>query len=167
MAFDAFLKIDGVQGEATDKTYNGKQKGGWIDVLSFTYGVTQTGAASTSGGLTAGKANLNDFTFTQKVHIGSPEIFIRCATGKVSKTVNFVARKAGGDAQLDFLKIDMINVLITSVSSQGSGGPDEIPTETVSMTCEEMKIFYAEQNAAGGADRSLFVAFNQKENVKK
>jgi hypothetical protein len=30
-----------------------------------------------------------------------------------------------------------------------------------------MKIYYAEQNATGGADRSLAVTFNQKENVKK
>lgn|SRR5262245_33423074 len=166
MAIDAFLKIEGVQGESMDQQYNGK-KANWIDVLSYTYGVTQTGAASTQGGLTAGKANLQDFTFTQKVHIGSPELFIRCCTGKVCKDAAFVGRKAAGDKQLDFLKIDMKMVLITSVNSQAGGGQDEIPTETISMTCEEMKIFYCEQKSDGGGDRSLFVTFNQKENVKK
>ncbi len=165
MAFDAFLMVKGIQGEATDDKYNGKKEG-WIDVLSFTYGVTQTGSASSQGGLTAGKANLQDFTFTQKVHIGSPEMFIRSCTGKICDEVKFVARKAGGDKQLDFLKINMKNVLITSVTSQGAGGPDEIPTETVSMTCEEMEVWYAEQKADGSSDRTQGVKFNQKLNKK-
>lgn len=164
MAFDAFLTIKGVKGESMDSKYKGSD--GWIDVLSFTYGVTQTGAASTGGGLSAGKANLQDFTFTQKIHIGSPEMFIRCCTGKTSEEAHFVARKAGGDAPMDFLKIDMKNILITSVTTQGQGGPDEIPTESVAMTCEEMKLWYGEQDEKGKVKQSLDVTFNQKQNKR-
>ncbi len=165
MAFDAYLMIKGVQGESQDNKYNGKE--GWIDVLSYSYGVTQTGAASSGGGLSAGKAQLQDFTFTQKVHIGSPEIFIRCCTGKTSEEAHFAARKAGGDNPLDFLKIDMKNVLVTSVTSQGAGGPDEIPTETVAMTCEEMTVWYQEQDEKGKGKRNKGVTFNQKLNTSK
>lgn len=160
MAVDAYLKIEGVTGESMDQ---GHEK--WIDVLSFGYGVTQTGAASSGGGLTAGKANLNEFTFTQKVHFGSPEMFIRCCTGKVSKTVNFVVRKSGGEKALDFLKIDMVNCLITKVETQGGSSGDEIPTENIAMTAEEMKIFYQVQKEDGGGGASTSVTFNQKLNT--
>lgn len=160
MAVDAFLKIDGITGESMDE-----KCAKWIDVLSFGYGVTQTGAASAGGGLTAGKANLNEFTFTQKVHFGSPEMFIRCCTGKVCKTVNFIVRKSGGDKQLDFLKIDMINVLITKVEASGGSSGDEIPTENVAMTAEEMKIFYQVQKEDGSGGASTSVTFNQKLNT--
>jgi len=163
MAFDSFLKIDGVKGESMDSVYAGAA--GWIDILSFTYGVTQTGSASSQGGLTAGKANLQDFTFTQKVHIGSPEMFIRCCTGKYCKNANMIARKAAGAKAMEFLKIDMDNVLITSVTAQGAGGPDEIPTETVALTAEQMSVYYAEQKEDGTKKSDKKVTFNQKKNT--
>ena len=37
MAFDAFLKLDGVKGESFDNTHKGE-----IDILSFSWGVSQT-----------------------------------------------------------------------------------------------------------------------------
>ncbi|CAG0996852.1 Protein hcp1 [Phycisphaerales bacterium] len=160
MAVDAFLKIEGVTGESMDSKYPK-----WIDVLSFGYGVTQTGAASAGGGLTAGKANLNEFTFTQKVHLGSPEMFIRCCTGKTAPTSNFVVRKSGGDVQLDFLKINMKNVVITKVETQGGSSGDEIPTENVGMTCEEMSIYYQVQKEDGTGGAHKTVTFNQKLNT--
>jgi type VI secretion system secreted protein Hcp len=159
MAVDAFLKIEGVTGEATDAKYKD-----WIDVLSFAYGVSQTAAAATGGGLTAGKANLSDFTFTQRAHLGSPELFIRCCTGKVSPKASFVLRKSGGDKQLDFMKIELKNVLITSVQTSGDSS-GEIPIETVALTSEEMSIYYQVQKADGSGGAHKTVTFNQKLNT--
>ena len=47
MAFDAFLKIDGIPGESTDSKHKD-----WIEVLSYSTGITQptSGSASTGGG---------------------------------------------------------------------------------------------------------------------
>lgn len=163
MAFDGFLKLGTVKGESQDDTFKGSS--GWIDVLSFTYGVTQTGSASSQGGLTAGKANFQDFTFTQKVHIGSPEIFLTCSNGKVHEEAWFVARKAGETPQV-FLQIKMKNVLITSVTSQGAGGPDEIPTETVSLTAEMLAVWYGKQDAKGKIDAETATGWDQKKAVK-
>ncbi|MDX2132087.1 MAG: type VI secretion system tube protein Hcp [Planctomycetota bacterium] len=161
MAVDAFLKIDGITGEAMDSTH-----ANWIDVLSFGYGVTQTSAASSGGGLTAGKANLNEFTFSQKVHLGSPEMFIRCCTGKTSPKADFVVRKSSGDAKpLEFLKITMKNVVITKVEASGGSSGDEIPTENVGMTAEEMSIYYQVQTESGAGGAHKTVTFNQKLNT--
>lgn len=160
MAVDAYLKIEGINGESMDAGHVN-----WIDVLSFGYGVTQTSASSSGGGLTAGKANLNEFTFTQKVHLGSPEMFIRCCTGKTSPKAEFHCRKSGGDKALDFLKITMKNVLITKVETTGGSSGDEIPTENVGLTAEEMSIYYQVQTETGAGGAHKTVTFNQKLNT--
>jgi len=162
MAFDAFLKLTDIKGESQDTKYGSGQ---WIDILSFTYGVTQGGSASSQGGLTAGKANFQDFTFTQKVHIGSPELFIRACNGKTIDEAHFVARKAGGDNPEVFLQIKMKNVLVTSVTTQGAGGPDEIPTETISLTAEMLGVWYGQQNEKNKIIADVGKGWNQKKNA--
>jgi len=165
MAFDGFLKFSGIAAaESQDDKFKGSE--GWIDVLSFTYGVTQKGAAGTGGGQAAGKADLQDFTFTQKYHKGSPELFVKCCTGEHMKTAQFVCRKAGG-VQLNFLTLDFKEVLVTSVNTQGGAGADEIPVETVSITFSEVKFLYKEQNSETGGEKSQATGgFNQKLNKK-
>lgn len=162
MAFDAYLKIGDIPGESNDDTFKGASC--WIDVLSFTYGVTQTGSASSQGGMAAGKANFQDFTFTQKIHKGSPLMFKSCASGKVYPEAWFLARKAGDKPQT-YLQVKLKNVMITSVTAQGAGGPDEIPTETVAMTAEMMAVWYAPQKSDGSLDTGQAFGWDQKKNT--
>jgi len=58
MAFDTFLKIDGIPGESSDDKYKE-----WIEVLSYFLRVRQTasGTASSAGGATVERANFSDF----------------------------------------------------------------------------------------------------------
>jgi len=58
-AFDAFLKIEGVSAESTDVT----QKD-WIEVLSYSWGVSQpaSGSASSGGGRSAERADFSEFS---------------------------------------------------------------------------------------------------------
>lgn len=161
MAFDAYLQLGTVPGESADKQFGGTA--GWIDVISFTYGVSQSGSASSQGGLSAGKSNFQDFTFTQKVHFGSPEMFLTCANGKVHKAAHFVCRKAGETPQV-YLQIKMEQVMITSVTTQGAGGPDEIPTETVSMTAEKLAVWYGQQDENNKIKADKATGWDQKKN---
>ena len=55
MAADYFLKIDGIKGESLDDKHKDE-----IDVLSFSWGVSQTGTLAYGGGGGEGKA-----TFTR------------------------------------------------------------------------------------------------------
>src|SRR5512141_296981 len=72
MAFDAFLKIDGVPGESSDDKHKD-----WIEVLSYSWGVSQpsSGSASTAGGATAERANFSDFSVVKALDKASPKLF--------------------------------------------------------------------------------------------
>lgn len=73
MAFDAFLKLDGITGEA---------QGGTIQLQSFSWGVSNPNSVATSGGgAGAGKASFQDFSFTAAVGKQSPQLFRSAVEG--------------------------------------------------------------------------------------
>ena len=128
--FDAFLKLDGIKGESTDSKHKGE-----IELLSFSLGANNsatlaTGSAGQGGG--AGKVHFSDIQVTKKVDSSSPLLMLNCAGGSHIKEGNLVVRKAGGD-QLEYLKIKLTDVLISSVHTTGSHGSNTVPEEEVSI----------------------------------
>ncbi|PVZ42886.1 type VI secretion system secreted protein Hcp [Pseudomonas sp. CC120222-01a] len=62
MAFDAFIQIAEIAGESQDEQYKH-----WIEVLSYTFGTSQStsATASSAGGATSGRTTLSNLTFTK------------------------------------------------------------------------------------------------------
>src|SRR5712691_1094097 len=81
-AVDAFLKIDGIQGEATDAAHKD-----WIEIYSFSWGVSnlQTSAAHATGG-GAGHQQIQEATFVAGGK-AVPKMFLLCQTGKLLPAV--------------------------------------------------------------------------------
>jgi type VI secretion system secreted protein Hcp len=144
MAFDAFLKLEGVKGEAGD----GKHKEE-IEVLSFHWGVQNTGMGAAGSGGGSGKCQVSDFAFVHRVDKSSPVLFQKCATGEHIKDGLFVCRKAGG-TQVEYLKIKMTDIVVSSVRPGGSAsGGDDIPLEEVSLNFSKVEVDYQPQAADG------------------
>ena len=111
--FDAFLKLDGIKGESADAKHKGE-----IDIESFSWGLTQTAVSATGGGGGAGKVHISDIAVTKKTDASSPLLMLNCANGAHIKEATFVVRKAGGE-QLEYLKIKLTDVLVSSYKSHG------------------------------------------------
>ena len=77
MAVDMFLKLDGIDGESTDAQHQD-----WIEVSSFSWGVSNSIAGSGTGGGGAGKASFQDLHFEQLFDKSSPQVALYCVTGK-------------------------------------------------------------------------------------
>src|SRR5688572_10289706 len=118
MAVDMFLKITDVKGESRDHKHNEE-----IDVLAWSWGMSQSGTTHQGGGGGAGKVNVQDISVTKYVDKGSTTLLSGCCTGKHFKEALLTVRKAG-DKPLEYIKIKMTDVLITAVSTGGSGGED-------------------------------------------
>lgn len=86
MAFDAFIKIDGIEGESTDSKYQG-----WIELISYHGSMTQTVSrtASSVGGATAERVDFNSFGFTKFLDKASPLLAMACAGGTHINTIVF------------------------------------------------------------------------------
>ncbi len=160
MAVDMFIKIGDLKGESRDKTHKEE-----IDVLAWSWGASNSGSAHSGGGMGSGKANIQDLSVTKYVDKASPQLLLSCCTGKHYGEAKLTMRKAG-DTPLEYLIITMTDVLITSVSTGGSGGEDRL-TENVSLNFAKVKVNYVEQTAKGGEGEKPEMTFNIAENVKE
>src|SRR6202043_4195331 len=116
MAVDMFLKLDGVKGESKDKAHTQE-----IDILSWSWGMSNSGSAHSGGGAGAGKVNVQDLSFTKWVDSATPKLALACCDGKHFANATLVVRKAG-EKPVEYLKIKIEEVLITSISTGGPGG---------------------------------------------
>lgn len=150
--FDAFLKIDGIKGESGDAKHKGE-----IDIMSFSWGASQTGVSATGGGGGAGKVHFQDIHFVKRADASSPLLMLNCATGAHIKEGNFVVRKAGG-SQLEYLKIKLTDILISSYKEHGSTHGDEIPMEEVTLNFAKVEYSYQQQGPDGKAQGGPILA---------
>ena len=90
MASDIFAKLGDIKGESADDKHKGE-----IELLSWSWGVTNEGAAHAGGGAGAGKATFHDLSFTHTIDKASPVLLRACATGVHLKEATITHRKAG------------------------------------------------------------------------
>jgi type VI secretion system secreted protein Hcp len=160
MAMDMFLDLDGVNGEARDAS----KWGDCFDVLSWSWGVSNSGNAQQGGGQGAGKCNVQDLSFTKYIDKGTPDLFLSACNGKHYAKATLCVRKQG-ENPLEYLIITMEDLIVTSVSTGGSGGEDRL-TENVTLNFAKFKVDYTEQKATGGAGDKPSMGWNIAENVK-
>ena len=142
MAVDMFIKIGKLEGESKD-TKHGKE----IDVLAWSWGASNSGSAHVGGGMGAGKVNVQDLSFTKYIDKSSPDLMLACCNGEHYPEAKLVVRKAGKDP-LEYLTITLKEVIVTSVSTGGSGGEDRL-TENVTLNFAKVQLNYIEQTATG------------------
>jgi type VI secretion system secreted protein Hcp len=161
MAVDMFLKIEGgPQGESRDKAH-GKE----IDVLAWSWGISNSGTAHMGGGAGAGKANVQDMSLTKYIDKASPDLMLACCNGKHYDSAVLTVRKAG-ENPLEYVIITMSEVMVTAVSTGGSGGEDRL-TENVTLNFAKVKVKYVEQTAKGGEGDKPEMTYNIAENTKE
>lgn len=159
MAVDMFLKIADVKGESKDSAHKGE-----IDVLAWSWGMSNSGSAHVGGGAGAGKVNVQDLSITKYIDKSSPHLLLATCNGKHYKDATLVVRKAG-EKPLEYLTIKMEEVMITSVSTGGSGGEDRL-TENVVLNFARVKVDYKEQKTDGSGDAPVNMGWKIDENVK-
>jgi type VI secretion system secreted protein Hcp len=160
MAVDMFIKIDDIKGESIDKTHKGE-----IQVLAWSWGMSQSGTTHMGGGGGAGKVNVQDISFTKYIDSASPILMQQCCTGKHFKKASLVVRKAG-ETPLEYLKLNLTEILITSVSTGGSGGEDRL-TENVTLNFAEFHLDYIPQKADGSGAPAVSASYNIAANTKE
>jgi type VI secretion system secreted protein Hcp len=155
MASDIFAKIGDIKGESTDSKHKGE-----IDILSFSWGVTNSGTIGGGGG-GAGKATFQDLSFTHSIDKASPLLLKACATGEHIKEATITQRKAG-KGQQEYLIIKMNDIIITgvSLSSSESGGS----SENISMAFAKVDLEYKPQRPDGSLDAGIHFKYDIKAN---
>jgi type VI secretion system secreted protein Hcp len=147
MAVNAYLYVDGVTGPSTSKT-------GFIDILSFSWGVSQTstyGAGASGKEAKAGRADFASLSIMKVLDATTPLLVDHCDSGNILAKVYILYDKPVGDSQADYFRIYLQDALISSVQLSGSS---ENPTESVSFAFQSVEVCYkpeADDGSLGGA----------------
>jgi type VI secretion system secreted protein Hcp len=152
MALNIFAKIGDIKGESLDDKHKGE-----VEVLSWSWGVAQSGA-----GPGAGKASFSDFSLTHNIDKSSPVLMKACATGEHIKEATITVRKAG-KGQQDYLIIKMNDVVITGVHPSGSGDAAEM-AEQVALQFAKVALEYRPQKADGSLDAGIHFKYDIQSN---
>jgi type VI secretion system secreted protein Hcp len=156
VAADLFAKLGDIKGESIDDKHKGE-----IELLSWSWGVTNSKPHATGGGGSAGKATFHDLSFTHKIDRASPLLMKGCATGQHLKEATITRRKAG-KGQQEFLVIKMNDVVITSVAEDDGGSSSQV--ETVTLAFAKVDVEYRPQKSDGSLDAGIHFKYDIKAN---
>ena len=159
MAIDAFLYVDGVQGEATAKGFEG-----WIEILSFSFGASNAANIGSGTGGGAGKVRFQELKITKASDKSSAKLWLACCNGTHTKTGKLYCRKAGGTA-LQYLKYELSTLFCTSYNIGASGdeeGKTETPVEELTFVYGALSFTYTPQKADGSADAAIVTSYDIK-----
>ncbi|MCC5984973.1 MAG: type VI secretion system tube protein Hcp [Rhodobacteraceae bacterium] len=146
MAVDITLVIDGIKGE-TQKSHF--ESDGGIDLLDWSWNMTQSGTTHTGTGGGSGRCNVGDINFTKKVDLATTDLIKACVTGRhIPKAVLHV-QKADGDAQLEYFKVEMKTIIVSSYTTGSGKESDDTVYENLSMNFREFKVVYTQQSETG------------------
>ena len=160
MSVDIFLKLAGIEGESKDDKHKNE-----IHIESFSWGLSQSGGFSTGGGGGAGKVNVHDISVTKYLDKASPALMYNCASGKHIPEGLITVRKAG-EKPLEYLKIKLTDILVSSIQHSGSGGGGDALSESLSLNFSKFKVEYQEQQPDGSGKPAGDMGWDIKANAK-
>lgn len=152
MSLDVFLHLsNGIAGEAQDAGFENE-----IDVIAWNWGLSQSGTTHMGGGGGGGKVSVQDITITKYVDLATADLIQRCANGEHIDDGFIVVRKAGGGAPVDYMRIDMQHIMISSYATGGSSDGLDRVQETLTLNFRNFEVTYQLQDEAGiaGSDMS-------------
>jgi type VI secretion system secreted protein Hcp len=160
VAVDVFLKFDPkIEGESTDSKHKGE-----IEVLSFSWGVSNMSSLGAGSGGGSGKSSPQALTITKKLDKASPKLYQMVAQGDHFKTAVITLRKSGGTQQ-EYAVVTLETVYPTGYQVSGSDGSD-LPMESVSLNYSKIVTEYKEQKADGTLGGAVKLGYDFAKQVK-
>jgi type VI secretion system secreted protein Hcp len=153
MAVDMFIKVGDIEGESADSKHEKE-----IDVLAWSWGMSQSGTTHMGGGGGSGKVSVQDLSFTHYCDAASHALMKACCDVSHYEEAKLTVRKAGKEA-LEYIKITMKEVIVSNVSTGGSGGEDRL-TENITLNFAEFKFEYTPQATDGSGGSTKEAAWN-------
>src|SRR5512140_273389 len=142
MAVSICIKLGDIKGESMVKGHEKE-----IDVLEWSWGLTQSASAHVSTGAGTGSADVRDLTIKKYVDAASPVLLQECFYGHDKKEAVLTVMKAGGKTAIDMVKMTMSGTVFISSVNTGHPEPNDRYTETVTLNFAKVKFEYTGQNA--------------------
>ena len=140
----AYIKFDGLDGEAQDKDHKG-----WSDLMSFSQAVHKPGTG-TGATRRRGDVVLEDINVVKEIDKCDPKLAEAVCKGKVFPKVEIHVTASYTDAgRVTYYAYELKNVQVVNYHISGSGQAEDVPVTDLSLNFEEIKVTYTENDPAG------------------
>ncbi len=156
MAVDYFLDLATVPGESKGDKHDGQ-----IQVLSWSWGGSQTSTVSATTGSGAGKVSLSDLNLMIEFDKSSPKLLQGLTKGQHFTTAKLSAVKSGA-GNADYLTFALTEVFIASLQYSASS---EVPSCSLSLTYKSFQMDYYMQDAEGTVTNAGTAKYDVTTNV--
>ena len=130
-----YMFIEGVPGDAIDANHKD-----WIDVLTVQESMTQTFDLSPER--STGVVNILDTAINKELDRTSPVLRQVLTSGTPIREVIIAVTTSIGGIRVEYFRLTYSDVLLTSISMQGSGVDGLVPSEDVSLTFSRVEWKY-------------------------
>ena len=151
-AGEILLQLAGIPGESIVTGHEHE-----IDVLSLSFGVSQTGIRAAGGAASARRSSLSTISIQKLIDLSSPKLFLACALGTAIPSAKLTLRKTG-DLPYEYLVITLQDVFVSSVSTNASEGGDAV--ESVSLSFSKITYQYTPLDSNGQPLPPIKVSFD-------
>ena len=139
-----YIKFDGLEGEALDKSHKG-----WSDILQFSQALTKPGGG-TGATRRRGDVILEDVVVVKEIDKSTPKLAEAICKGRVFATVFIEVTASFTDAgRVPYYRVELKKAQVSNYSFDGAAQADQVPTETVCLNFEEIKVTYTECDSSG------------------
>jgi type VI secretion system secreted protein Hcp len=147
----AFVKFDGVNGEAQDANYQDH-----IELQSVSWGATNNSSYSDGTGPGVGTGQVHNMSFSKYMCKASTELMKRVIKGIPIDSGRLILCKRNGDDPLEYYTCDMENIVVTQYNFH-AGNSGDLATESFSIDFVIVKPNYvAQSNDGSGAGNHGF-----------
>ncbi len=159
---DMFLKLTNIDGESIDASHQNE-----ISVDSWSWGMVQSGTTHEGPGGGGGKVSGGDMSLSKKVDKSSPAIMKHCCNGKHITEGILTIRKSAGDAPIEYMKIVMKNIMVTSYQTGGSSDDQDRLEEHLTLNFQNYIATYIEQQEDGSPTGPIDQGWNFAKNEEQ
>lgn len=149
-----FLKIDGIKGESINQTHKD-----WIDINSFSWGISNSGSAGSGGGASSGKVTNAPFSWTQNLDMSVPPMFVGVASGKHYPSATLDVQQAATKSPGVYFQMVFDDVILTSLNISGAG---DIPRVFAALEYSKITMTYRPQKTDGSFDAPIVGGWDLK-----
>jgi len=143
--YEVHLNLGSVQGESNSSAHPNE-----IEVISFSWGLSNSAIRSVQGGTTkGGKVSINEITLVKHTDRSTPLLVnaVACCQAFPTATIS-MSKSTGGKKPEDYFVIKMSNAYVSSLqlSSPAAGA---LGTETITLNFQKITMDYKKQNDMG------------------
>lgn len=153
MVVDYYLRIDGVQGESTEKDH-----AGWIELYSYAWGAQVTTNAG-AGGAATGRATVDAVVVTFRLGRMSPQLFNLVVNGRRAQSATLHGVRTR-DRPQKVVELEMANVTVTSYDSSAAAGDGA--TDSIALRFGSVTYSFWPQNEDGTVGAAVVAAWDAR-----